>query len=118
MTYPEYVASITKPSSEIRESLSPEKCNLIHVAMGLSGEAGEYLDTIKKWAIYDKVLTEDMINNLHEEIGDLLFFIMAHCNHFNVSINELMQMNREKLEARYHEGKYSNEQAQQRADKK
>ena len=85
--------------------------------MGLSGEAGEYLDTVKKHTMYDKPLNEEMQNNLHEEVGDKLFFIQMHCNHFNIPIQSLIEQNRQKLEERYHEGKYSDQQAQERADK-
>jgi uncharacterized protein YabN with tetrapyrrole methylase and pyrophosphatase domain len=61
--------------------------------------------------------------NVLEECGDILFFIQGILNHFNsteddsVTINEVIRMNRLKLSRRYHKGTYSNEQAQQRADK-
>lgn len=114
MNYSEFVSSITKPPTDILYSLDTRKANLMHIAFGLSGEAGEYLDAVKKHTIYDKPLD---IDNLNEEIGDILFFIQAHCNHFGVSFADLLSMNRQKLEQRYHEGKYSDQQAQERADK-
>lgn len=114
MKYNEFVSSITKAPSEVLHSLDTQKCNLLHIAMGLSGESGEYLDTVKKHAIYNKPLDYE---NLNEEIGDLMFFIQAHCNHFEIDLSDIIQQNREKLEARYHEGSYSDKQAQERADK-
>jgi len=43
-THNEMVRALTKPGTEILESLTPAKAHLMHMAMGISGEAGETLD--------------------------------------------------------------------------
>jgi len=85
------------------------------MAMGVSGEAGELLDAIKKATIYRKTLDKE---NVIEECGDILFFVQGILNYYCLTLDDAVEQNREKLSKRYSAGKYSNEQAQQRADKK
>lgn len=87
---------------------------LLHAVVGISGEAGELLDAIKKHVYYDKELD---IENVIEELGDLQFYIQAVMQLINVTDATVKAMNIHKLEQRYPSGQYSNEQAQARADK-
>ena len=50
--------------------------NLVHAQMGLTSEAGEFTDAVKKHRIYNKPLD---IPNLIEEIGDILWFCALAC---------------------------------------
>jgi len=119
-TYAQFVESLCKPGIDILVQMEPKDAHLTHMAMGVAGEAGELLDAIKKSVMYRKPLDRD---NVLEECGDILFFIQGILNHYNsteddsVTINEVIRMNRLKLSRRYHKGTYSNEQAQERADK-
>ena len=85
------------------------------MAMGVSGEAGELLDAIKKATIYRKPLDKE---NVIEECGDILFFVQGILNYYAYTLEDAVEENKQKLSKRYSAGKYSNEQAQQRADKK
>lgn len=91
----------------------PEMYDLLHATLGISGEAGELLDAVKKSFIYNKPL--DVVN-AKEELGDLLWYIALACRTLNVSFEELMQMNIDKLTKRYPE-KYTDNDAIARADK-
>lgn len=86
---------------------------LVHAAMGISGEAGEIIDAVKKKWVYNKLLDEA---NLKEELGDILFYIQAMANFLPCTIEELMLANMEKLKKRYPEG-YTDKAAQERKDK-
>ena len=108
------VRALLKPPAQILAELSPAKCNLIHLALGISGEAGEILDTIKKHTIYNKPLA---VENLIEELGDIEFFLEALRQELNVSHNTIIAANKAKLSRRYNKGSFSNEQAIARADK-
>jgi NTP pyrophosphatase (non-canonical NTP hydrolase) len=68
----EFVRKLCKAGSVIAEELTPEDCHRLHMAIGISGEAGELLDAVKKATIYRKPLD---IANIVEECGDLLFYI-------------------------------------------
>lgn len=93
--------------------VSPETYDLLHAALGMSGEAGEFLDAVKKTFIYNKPLD---VENAKEELGDQLWYIALACRTLNVSFEELMQENIDKLAKRYPE-KYTDEDAITRADK-
>jgi NTP pyrophosphatase (non-canonical NTP hydrolase) len=82
--------------------------------MGVAGEAGELLDAIKKSAIYRKPYDRE---NILEECGDLLFYIQGVLNYYSVPMEEVIELNRSKLQKRYSEGKYTDTQATTRADK-
>ena len=89
------------------------KFNLIHAAMGLAGEAGEFTDCVKKYAIYEQSLDS---KNAAEELGDILWFVALACDTLGVNMTEIAQQNITKLQARYPEN-YSDEHAEKRLDK-
>src|SRR5690554_4006225 len=72
MLHNELVKAIVKPDATILMSLQPGDCNLLHMTCGVSGEAGELLDAIKKHVFYRKPL--DM-ENVIEELGDIEFYL-------------------------------------------
>lgn len=105
MYYPEFVANLFK-----REGFSP----LAHAVMGISGEAGELLDAIKKHVIYNKELD---LGNVKEELGDLFFYMQALMNELHITEQGVINQNVEKLQKRYASGKYSDAAAIARVDK-
>lgn len=74
---------------------------ILNACLGLSGEVGEFNDMIKKWIFHEKELD---INHLKKECGDILWYIALMCNSFGWNLDEIMQMNIDKLKARYPEG--------------
>lgn len=87
--------------------------NLIHGALGISSDAGELVDAIKKHTIYGKELD---IHNCVEEIGDCLWFLALLCYCLGTNMDLVMKANIEKLAIRYPD-KYSDQAAIDRADK-
>ena len=108
------VAALMKPGTDILDQLTPQSCNLIHAAMGVSGEAGELLDAIKKAAIYRKPINRE---NVVEELGDLEFYMEALRSELRITREETLKANITKLAVRYAEFKYSDQAAIDRADK-
>jgi NTP pyrophosphatase (non-canonical NTP hydrolase) len=104
--YQEFVALRAKP-------MGSEVLDLLHSAVGASGEAGEYLDSMKKAWVYNKPIDRD---NVKEECGDMLFYIQMMCNTLGTDIISLIESNMVKLKVRYPE-QYSDHHAQARADK-
>lgn len=87
--------------------------DLMHSALGLAGEAGEYCDAVKRYLVYAKPLDKD---NAIEELGDLLWFVALGCNTLGVSMADVAQINIDKLRRRYPEA-YSDTLASARLDK-
>ncbi len=106
---------LMKSGEVIKDSLTPTDCDLIHCILGISGEAGELLDQIKKHTIYRKDLDR---NNIIEELGDLEFYMERIRTTLGLTREETLQANYDKLSVRYNGLKYSDKAAQERADKK
>ncbi len=108
------VATLAKPGEAVLSHLTPADAHLWHMATGVAGEAGELLDAIKKRVIYRKELDRA---NIIEELGDLEFYMSAIRDIVGVSREEVLQGNLDKLGKRYQGHRYSDDQAQARADK-
>ena len=87
--------------------------DLLHAALGIASEAGEFTTSVKASIIYGKPLDNE---NLQEELGDLLWFISLACDVLNLELSDVMQANIDKLKKRYPE-KYTDSDALARADK-
>lgn len=109
----ELVYNLVKDPEEILQSLCYEKIDIIHAILGISGEAGELLDAIKKHTIYNKPLD---VENVVEELGDLEFYLEQLRQALSISREETLQANIKKLRKRYPSG-YSDKHAQLRLDK-
>ena len=87
--------------------------DMMHAALGISGEAGEFADAVKKVLVYGK---QPDMDNLIEELGDLLWYINLAAVTLGVDFNEICTRNINKLLLRYPE-KYSDKLAEARMDK-
>jgi NTP pyrophosphatase (non-canonical NTP hydrolase) len=112
--YAKMVKSLAKPGLEILYSLNAQKAHLSHMALLLSGETGELVDAIKKYTIYTKPLD---LENVIEELGDIEFALEGIRSSLELTREQILKANMEKLGKRYASGTYSNEQAINRADK-
>ena len=80
---------------------------LMHAAMGMVTESGEFIDALKKLVIYGKTLDR---TNLVEELGDLQWYIALACRALGVSFEEVFERNISKLRRRFPD-KFTSEQA-------
>lgn len=83
---------------------------LLHVAMGLCTEAGEFVDQLKKHIFYGKPL--DTVN-LIEELGDSSWYERIGVDALEIGYLDMLERNIAKLRARFPE-KFSEERAQTR----
>ena len=74
---------------------------IVMATMGLSGEVGELNDMIKKWIFHQ---TDMDITHAKKELGDIMWYIACMAESFGWSLDEIMQMNIDKLKARYPDG--------------
>lgn len=77
-----------------------DNIRLLHAAMGMCTEAGEFQDMLKRFFFYHKEL--DVIN-LIEELGDMLWYVGLACDVLEVTLEEVMTRNINKLRERYPE---------------
>ena len=124
--YIEFVRQTTSPASsdfnkliERMKELDEEGVKLTHLltfALGASAEMGEAVEIIKKCLLQGKPFTDDAKVHLTKELGDVLYYIGQFCIAMNISFEEIMQINYEKLSARYPEGTFSVYRSENRVD--
>ncbi|PDV96666.1 nucleoside triphosphate pyrophosphohydrolase family protein [Candidatus Chloroploca asiatica] len=85
---------------------------LLNAALGLSGEAGEVADTLKKWAFHGHPLDEAALRN---ELGDVLWYVALAADALGLTLEEIMEANIAKLRRRYPEG-FSRERSLERSE--
>lgn len=88
----------------------PELVRILHAAMGVSTEAAELLDAVKKHVYYGKPLDR---TNLFEEMGDAFWYLAILADTLGVDFEKVMEKNIEKLQIRYG-SKFSEARAQKR----
>jgi len=81
--------------------------DLLHAAMGMSTEANEFLDGLKKHMFYGAKLD---IVNLKEELGDMLWYMAIAMYVLDTDFNKEMDRVINKLRTRYPE-KFTEEDA-------
>lgn len=114
INHSEMVSALCKPGTVIAKELNADDCHLLHMSIGISGEAGELLDAVKKAVVYRKELDRE---NVIEELGDLEFYMEGLRQGLRITREQTLQANIKKLGVRYNQSTYTDSAAQARADK-
>ena len=85
--------------------------SLLMGCLGLAGESGELIDMVKKFVFHSGNL--DHVH-LKKELGDVLWYCAEIAHSFGWDLDEIMQMNIDKLKTRYPDG-FDAERSQHRA---
>jgi len=78
-------------------AIYPEQYKVVYPALGLAGEAGEVTEKVKKM-LRDGTVPDK--KEIAKELGDVLWYISALAGDFGISLEEIAQMNYEKLKSR------------------
>lgn len=96
--------SITRLHDKLHDAVLTSDADIggiLNACLGLSGEVGEFNDMIKKWIFHEKDFDEV---HAMKELGDIMWYVALMCDSFGWSLDEVMEMNVDKLKARYPEG--------------
>jgi NTP pyrophosphatase (non-canonical NTP hydrolase) len=115
--YIEFVRQTTSPASsdfaqlltrmtELEATHDADVPRLLTAALGMSAEAGEFTEVVKKIVLQGKPYNEDNVFHMKRELGDLCWYLAQACMALDVTFEEVLQMNYEKLSARYPEGSF------------
>lgn len=74
---------------------------LINSVMGLCGESGEAIDIVKKWLAQGHDLDKD---HLAKELGDIAWYLAEAATALDLSLEDILQANLDKLKKRYPQG--------------
>jgi NTP pyrophosphatase (non-canonical NTP hydrolase) len=115
--YIEFVRQTTSPASsdlaallaritELEATADADVPRLITAAFGLSAEAGEFTEVVKKIILQGKPYTADNVFHMKRELGDICWYLSQAFMALDTNFEEILQMNYEKLSARYPEGTF------------
>ena len=86
-----------------------DDCNLpqlLTAAFGLAAESGEFTEIVKKIILQGKPYNEDNVFHMKRELGDICWYIAQACMALDTTFDEIIEMNVEKLKARYPGGEF------------
>jgi NTP pyrophosphatase (non-canonical NTP hydrolase) len=104
---------LSKRLSEL-EANGANVTQLMTAAFGLTAEAGEFTEVVKKIFLQGKPYTDENVFHMKREIGDIMWYVAQACMALDISIDDVIQMNFEKLSARYPEGTFSIDRSENR----
>lgn len=108
-------ANKTIPNDAMFEkNIKLEEIKTMNALMGLAGETGELIDIYKK--VYFQGHSFDKIKVI-KEVGDIMWYLNFLCQILDISFEEVMQTNINKLRTRYGET-FSIEGSVKRVDEK
>ena len=99
----------------IMEEQGAEPSRLMTAALGLNGEAAEFSEIIKKCIFQGKEFDDDTHKRLKSELSDVMWYVAQGCIALNTSIDELCEINTNKLKERYPEG-FSKDKSENRKE--
>ena len=99
--YQQFVEGLASPNS-----IKDFESRISTVGLGLGGEGGEIADYVKKVLFHGKDFDPEV---LKKELGDVMWYVAFACNTLGCTIQDVIDQNVEKLQARYPSGKFSRE---------
>ncbi len=79
---------------------------LLTASVGMCAEAGEFTEVVKKIVFQGKPVNEENLFHLKRELGDIMWYVAQACMGLDISLDEVLAMNVEKLSARYPDGAF------------
>ena len=98
MTINDYQKAALRTASSVGK---PKDDILLNAAMGLCGESGELMDMLKKYKFQFHKLDYD---HAAKELGDIAWYLALGAHALGMDLETVLQMNVEKLMARYPDG--------------
>ena len=125
--YLEFVTGVTSlPSTDLAALLSriteldvTDDCDvprLLTAALGMCAESGEFTEIVKKIVFQGKPVNADNLYHMKRELGDIMWYVAQACMTLDTTIDEIIEMNVEKLEKRYPGGEFDVHYSENRKD--
>ena len=89
---------------------------LLTAALGLAAESGEFTEVVKKIILQGKPYTEENKFHMKRELGDICWYIAQACMALDTTFDEIIEMNVEKLKARYPGGEFNVHKSENRKE--
>ena len=89
---------------------------LLTAALGLTAESGEFTEVVKKIIFQGKPYNEDNIFHMKRELGDICWYLAQACMALDTTFDEIIEMNVDKLKARYPGGEFDVHKSENRKE--
>ena len=89
---------------------------LMTAALGLTAESGEFTEGVKKIFLQGKPYNEDNVFHMKRELGDICWYLAQACMALDTTFDEVLEMNVDKLKARYPGGEFDVHQSENRKE--
>ena len=124
--YIEFVYGVTSAPSQdsdvLQERISElvlggaDVSHLLTAALGLTAESGEFTEIVKKILLQGKPYNEENIFHMKRELGDICWYIAQACMALDTTFDEIIEMNVDKLKARYPGGEFDVHKSENRKE--
>lgn len=84
-------------SAAVDKAIYPKKAELEYLTLGLTGEAGEIANKVKKILRGDKEFDEVAKKDLAAELGDVLWYLAVLADALGVNLSQVASSNINKL---------------------
>ena len=123
--YTEFVDAVTSKESksyadfdrrlfDLQKDVQVER--LLTAALGICAEGGEFTEVVKKIVFQGKPVNKDNIFHMKRELGDIMWYVAQACMALNTDFDEIIEMNVDKLKARYPGGEFNVYQSDNRKE--
>jgi len=90
--------------------------HLLTAALGLTAESGEFTEVVKKIILQGKPYNEDNVFHMKRELGDICWYLAQACMALDTTYDEIIEMNVDKLKARYPGGEFDVHKSENRRE--
>ena len=115
--YLDFVSEVTSPASkdvaqlfrrmtDLEVEQDADVPRLLTAALGLTAESGEFTEVVKKIVFQGKPYNEENIFHMKRELGDICWYLAQACMALDTTFDEIIEMNVDKLKARYPGGEF------------
>ena len=89
---------------------------LLTAALGLTAESGEFTEIVKKIILQGKPYNNENVYHMKRELGDICWYIAQACMALDTTFDEVIEMNVDKLKARYPGGEFDVHHSENRVE--
>ena len=97
-------SAFDKRTYELTKDIPVER--LLTAALGICAEGGEFTEVVKKIVFQGKPVNDENIFHMKRELGDICWYLAQACMALDTTFDEVIEMNVEKLKARYPGGEF------------
>ena len=102
--------------NELESEHDADTCKLLTAALGLTAESGEFTEVVKKIVFQGKPYNEENVFHMKRELGDICWYIAQACMALDTTFDEIIEMNVDKLKARYPGGEFNVHKSENRKE--